>query len=67
MTPEEKTGFEIRMVEAEESVKSAISGIDCQRPGRRVYDEEELKLLVYDPLKSIELLLEIANKSLDDS
>ncbi len=67
MTPDEKQAFKIRIVDAEENVKSAISAIDCQRPGRRVYDEEELKLLVYDPLKSIELLLEIANKSLDDS
>jgi len=58
MTPEEKTAFKIRIVHAEESVKSAISSL---------IDVEEPKLLVYDSLKAIELLLEIADMSLDDS
>jgi len=57
MTPAEKTVFEIRIAHAEESVKSAIGLIEV----------EELKSLVYDSLKAIELLLEIANMSLDDS
>jgi len=55
--PDEKQAFKIRIVEAEESVKSAIGLIEV----------EELKLLVYESLKASELLLEIANKSLDDS
>jgi len=57
MTPDEKQAFKIRIVDAEEDVKSAISLIEV----------EELKLLVRDSLKAIDLLLEIANKSLDDS
>jgi len=67
MTPAEKTAFEIRIAHAEEDVKSAIGLTEITRPGKLVIEVEELKLLVYDSLKAIELLLEIANKSLDDS
>jgi len=67
MTPDEKQAFKIRMVEAEESVKKAISLTETTRPGQLVIEVEELKLLVYESLKASELLLEIANMSLDDS
>ncbi len=60
MTPDEKQAFKIRIVEAEENVKSAIAtSLDD--------DVEGLKFLAYDSLKAIKLLLEIANMSLDDS
>ena len=59
MTPDEKQAFKIRIIHAKENVKSAIAiSLD---------DVQELKFLVYDSLKAIEVLLEIANKSLDDS
>lgn len=57
MNPEEKQVFKRRIGEAKENVKASILLIGV----------EELELVVKDSLKSIELLLEIANKSLDDS
>jgi len=67
MTPEEKTGVQIRIAHAEENVKSAIGLIEAEEPKSLVIEVEELKSLVRDSLKAIELLLEIANMSLDDS
>ena len=57
MTPDEKQAFKKAIPKAKETVKEAIRDIDVADP----------KVLLQHSLRAIELLLEIANKSLDDS
>jgi len=57
MTPGEKQTFKTAIAQAEENVKEAIKDIDVANP----------RVLLQHSLRSIELLLKIANKSLNDS
>ena len=57
MTPDEKQAFKTAIAQAKETVKEAIRDIEVA----------DLKVIVQHSLRSIELLLVIANKSIDDS
>jgi len=63
MTPEEKQSFKPVIAQAKESVKEAIRDIEIH-PN---IDVANLKVLVQHSLRATELLLVLANKSLDDS
>jgi len=60
MTPEEKKAFKTSIAKAKEDVKESINNINI------TFELEDLKGLVHHSFRSIELLLAIANKSLDD-
>jgi len=62
MTPEEKQSFKPVIAQAKKSVKDAIRDIEIPD-----IDVADLKFFVRQSLRTIELLLVIANKSLDDS
>jgi len=62
MTPEEKQSFKPVIAQAKKSVKEAIHDIEIPD-----IDVADLKFFVRQSLRTIELLLVIANKSLDDS